>query len=136
MPDGDTVLNKRDTWSSNWPTIIDHMVDPGLLTKLSDGNGNSALHIVCKSRVTIECLERLLDNGLDPNLPNNDSETALHIATASMKLNVVKLLLDRGADIPARTTEGLTALNIAAKLKADHESKSELLNLLLPKSRS
>jgi len=42
-------------------------------------------------------------------------KTALHIAASVGKVESIELLLDAGADLEARTTEGLTALHVACQ---------------------
>lgn len=58
---------------------------------------------------------RALDAGADANVRKNhqDKPTALHVACAKGYLNIVTLLLLRGASIHARTTTRLTPLHLA-----------------------
>ena len=57
-------------------------------------------------------LRDLLAAGADPKAHNEREATALHWAIADAAK--VKLLLSKGADIEAKTVEGLTALYTAA----------------------
>lgn len=55
-------------------------------------------------------LVRRMDDGSDPNERfGADGETPLHVATRRRRVRAVEILLDRGAEIDARTTGGKTA---------------------------
>lgn len=88
--------------STSFNILIDHMVKEGQHKNL-DARGDSALHLVCQT--ADRCIRTLLDNGLGPNLRNTSVETPLHVATKSGRVNTVRILLDRGADVSARTEE-------------------------------
>jgi uncharacterized protein len=76
----------------------------------------------------------LLDRGIDPNGRNDDCWTALLIAVLNGNKSVVQALLDRGAEINAKTGEwgslggGCTALMLAIS-----EQHYELAKLLIEK---
>ncbi len=67
-------------------------------------------------RGRIQAVEPLLDAGLDPKIPDDDGETALHIAASKGHLPVVKLLLKGGASAAARNHSGRTPLDLALAL--------------------
>jgi ankyrin repeat protein len=50
----------------------------------------------------------LLENGAHVNVPGDENETALHDAVACNKLEIVRLLIAKGADVHARNSRGLT----------------------------
>jgi ankyrin repeat protein len=57
-----------------------------------------------------DVLRRMLDDGADPNGQGGPlSETPLHVATRRRRASAVGMLLDRGADVDARTAGGKTA---------------------------
>jgi ankyrin repeat protein len=61
-------------------------------------------------------LGALLDEGADPNARVGPlGETALHVATRRRRVEAVQILLDRGAEIEAKTTGGKTAFVHAAR---------------------
>jgi ankyrin repeat protein len=71
-------------------------------------------------------VERLLDAGVDPNTALPEGETSLMTAARTGGLEVVKLLLERGADVNAREQwKGQTALMWAAAQK--HGGVAEIL---------
>ncbi|KAK1434704.1 hypothetical protein QVD17_00453 [Tagetes erecta] len=51
-------------------------------------------------------LQKLLKNGLDPNEPDNNGRTALHIAASQGSMDCVLLLLDYGADPNCADSDG------------------------------
>lgn len=66
-----------------------------------------------------ECARALLDADADPNAVSRNQtyarlSTPLHSAAASGRVNVVRLLLDRGSAVDARQEGGFTALHAAA----------------------
>ncbi|KAI9763833.1 MAG: hypothetical protein M1840_009087 [Geoglossum simile] len=56
----------------------------------------------------------LLENGADPEVQNENGETAMHAAIWHRKLAVLRLLLEKGATAITRSHIGLTALHAAA----------------------
>ncbi len=82
----------------------------------------------------VDIVRLLLDNGADPNVINDTvafsikaetlkmrfpwkNVTALHLAAAANKANVVKLLIERGANRTIQDENGKTALDIALERK-------------------
>jgi arginine deiminase len=63
----------------------------------------------------IEKLEELLEQGLDLNLAGYDKRTPLHLACAEGKVEVVKWLVSKGAEISSRDRWGVTPLVEATK---------------------
>jgi hypothetical protein len=75
----------------------------------------------------IKQVEALIEKGADVNFQNEvwDFSTPLHLAVAKNSLNVIKLLLNRGADRNLRNSDDKTAADIAHEIK-----KQEILVLL------
>jgi ankyrin repeat domain-containing protein 49 len=87
-----------ENWSEN-----EIQRDPGKQLLLNAENDN------------LDSLEKLLD--AHPKLisyKDNDGYTALHRAAYSNNINIVKSLVERGADLEARTEMGWTPLHSAA----------------------
>ena len=61
----------------------------------------------------LEVVKRLMANGADLNLTNDDGETALHRASYEGELEVVKHLMANGADPNFRNNEGENTLRRA-----------------------
>jgi ankyrin repeat protein len=74
---------------------------------------------------TAECLKVLLDGGADPNTRDKRDGTALMRAIPNIEK--VRLLLDRGAEVDARSDLGVSALMVAAS----SPGASDIVKLLL-----
>ena len=72
-------------------------------------NGRTPLHLASH----IDIARLLLDSGADPNSRASDQSTPLHCASSCRWLEVVRLLLERGAAVDAVDDRGDTALQIA-----------------------
>jgi ankyrin repeat protein len=64
----------------------------------------------------------LLDNGADPNLQDNNGDTALHFAASTGKLEAIPILTGHGANGNLQNNEGQTPLDVAA-----NEQTAEIL---------
>ncbi|XP_066909731.1 putative ankyrin repeat protein RF_0381 [Halyomorpha halys] len=73
-------------------------------------DGLAPLHIATDPSV----VSKLLDLGADVNFTTDNGDTALHIASANNSLEVVKVLVKRGAGINIQDYDGVTALMFAA----------------------
>ena len=73
-----------------------------------------------------EIVADLLSSGVNPNLKDVHSMTALHHAARSDQSEIVSLLLKNGADVDSRDTDGRTALSSAAEL-----GNTKVLEILL-----
>jgi ankyrin repeat protein len=81
----------------------------------------------------LETVSTALSLGSDINGTNPAGETALHVAATQGYDAVVKLLVERGADLNARNAKGLTplgALEARAGARAGRKSTIELLRSL------
>lgn len=70
--------------------------------------------------------EKLLRAGADPNIQNDNGETALHIVSDESFTSIVELLLKSGADPNLRTIEGYTPL-----YRAVHWNNYDIVEMLL-----
>lgn len=82
------------------------------------------------SWASLETINLLLDRGAAVNKKGGGKRaTALHVAAASGRLDVVTLLLKRGADLKAENTDAETALDYARKMlmlnQLSHETTPE-----------
>src|SRR5262250_2369256 len=68
---------------------------------------------------TIEDVQRYLDEGGDPNSRTDSRQTLLHIATDNAQVEIVRLLVARGADVNAKGYHGCTPLHIAVDMDCD-----------------
>ena len=86
-----------------------------IITAVKDGNLTS--------------MQKLLSGGADPNARDEIGEPILLLGAYNGNTEVVKLLLEKGADVNVkRADDGTTALWIAS-----YEGKTEVVKLLLEK---
>ena len=68
----------------------------------------------------VDMVQRLLENGADPNICNNDRTTPLHEASSRGSLEAARLLLSYGAKVDVKDKKGNTPLQLA---KSDEMTK-------------
>lgn len=86
--------------------------------------GPALMPALAKRRIDLIIL--LVDAGANPNSSRN-SETALHIAARSGCFDCVKVLVEAGADVNAKTKDGKTPLHLA-KFKGQREVAEYLMS--------
>lgn len=99
---------------------------------------DSALILACRLGY-IQMIDALLEHGADINLTRNDGESALSVTTASGRVrnskltNILKLLLEKGADPNIKNSQGIPVIFSTIVPKAVHEAEGclEILELLL-----
>lgn len=110
--------------------LLNNMVDPNYTI-----NGNSALIVAIKSTRGEPFLKILLKRGVDPNSKFYKGQTPImttiyHCSGSQQeinsKLNMIKLLLDFGADVSAKNSQGQSVLDIAIAQKGN----PQILNLI------
>jgi len=75
---------------------------------------NIPLHIACKE-YNIEAVKSLLEYKADPNIQDNDGNTALHIVCEYNYIELIEILLKYKADPNIQNNDGYTPLHIASK---------------------
>jgi ankyrin repeat protein len=78
----------------------------------------------------VETVTAALSLGSDINGTNPAGETALHVAAAQGYDSVVKLLVERGADLNARTAKGQTPLGALVARAGGRGSRKSTIDLL------
>ena len=97
------------------------------LNAITRSGGRNAMHMVAHNMPVArpdekisECVELLLDAGLDPMSRDDFGQTPLHYAVRNGNDVALRLLLKAGADPNAKDSEyGSTPLHLAAALKAN-----------------
>ncbi len=88
--------------------------------------------ILMAARGEVEAVRRLLARGVAPDAENEVQHTALMSAARNGQLDVVRLLLDRGANAWHRNAEGFTPLHCAVGAPPyDGEKQAKIVSLLL-----
>lgn len=74
--------------------------------------------------------ERLLDAGADPNRAHPLFGTAVHVATGTGDVDLLRLLVDRGGDVHARSAQGQTPLGIIEAGRTTPQRMAEVEKLM------
>ncbi|KAF8265665.1 hypothetical protein EI94DRAFT_1735068 [Lactarius quietus] len=77
-------------------------------------------------RKVVDMVRRLLENGADPNIPDQDHSTALHQASSRGWLEAARVLLSYGAKVDEKDGEGRTPFQVA-----ESKGHDEMMKLLL-----
>jgi ankyrin repeat protein len=152
MDSGDTTLGAGTTAlmraaRAGDATVMKLLLEKGADTKLTTKEGNTALMFAAgvgyrdknttgSESDALEALKVSIAAGLDLKQANTRGETALHGAANRGADTIVQFLVERGADLNAKTKQGYTALDIAlgkaslAQLPVPKESTVALLRKL------
>jgi hypothetical protein len=74
----------------------------------------------------VEVVAKLLDSGIDPDINYERNWRPIHIAAALGDQHLIALLIERGANTLAATSDEQTVLHVAAINRAPEETLSEL----------
>lgn len=101
---------------------------PELDTTVETFEGETALHIACSiPNISLEIISVLLEANVDLiNFVNNEEVDLLQCAIVQKRLDIVKLLVGKGAPVNKQDLDGDTALHIAA-----NESQLDIIRYLL-----
>ncbi|KAF7891311.1 uncharacterized protein EAF02_001636 [Botrytis sinoallii] len=105
--------------------LVQLLIDSGIDINDQDVQGDTALHLELKRRPRFPIIRDLLRARASTSIKNNNGETALdtrsedvktvvHHAAAQNSRETLKLLLDRGASINTKNSDGYTPLYDAA----------------------
>ncbi|KAK1793105.1 hypothetical protein P4O66_011513 [Electrophorus voltai] len=113
------------------PLVVERLLEAGCDPTLVDNNGNTALHIACRTG-SLSCFSLLTQNCQEHlpavlHTPNYSGQKCLHLVSIHGYLSLVENLISLGADINAQEQcNGRTALHLAVDLQ-----NSELVRLLV-----
>ncbi len=103
---------------------VNSLLKDNAVAAANDDDGDNAL-MYAALYSTVECMEKLLQKGADPNAKNKLGETA--ILWCSHDIEKTNLLLKYKADVNSKTTDGNTAFLAACV----GNNQSEMIKLLL-----
>ena len=118
---------------SDFKALLQNMKETVLLTEepvsilMKNAVGEQPIHVFAVQG-DVDGVARCLEFGADINAPGEHGFTALHEAATQGHLNVVKFLLERGANPRALNAWGETAFEATSKLEDD--ALSDILKLL------
>ena len=106
--------------------VLQAIIDRGADVNATDKNNHTALMVACKKRCVVE-IYVLLKAGSDTNIADENGDTCLMCAVAGhYRKEMLKAIIDRGADVNARTKDNCTAL-----MKACDRKHEDAINILL-----
>lgn len=130
--EGDSALLRA---MENYNTLcFNYFVERGADLDLPNRNGSTPLHLASLLNEIVYC-EKLLSSGANIDVQNNLGMTALHFSVIrNINLDVLRFLIDRGADSSIKDNDGETFFDIVNKRHADklnEEQKAEMESLFL-----
>ena len=106
--------------------LVDRLLKAGANPNTAIATGETPI-MTCAGTGSVEAVQMLIARGADVNANEpSQHQTALMWAAAERHPEVVKLLIEHGAELQARTRKGFTALHFAAR-EGDLESARLLL---------
>lgn len=120
--------------------VIDFLVERGLDPTMIDDGGRTPLHhtfdaygeyatVSHDADTALARVQRLIYHGAEPGAQDEQGSTLLHIAAWHRHIDLVKLLLRKGADATARNCEGLMPIdNTRDEENVDKEIRDLLLS--------
>jgi hypothetical protein len=113
----------------NSPEVAQWMIDRGVDLNAQSCSGDVTPLRAAVSRGEVGITRRLLAFGADPNLGGREGPPPLAIAAKQASLPIVRLLLEKGAQVDVRTVgpgeRQWTALHFAASLRSEGSSTKE-----------
>ncbi len=118
------MASSTDDESEDSEKVLSTLLDTGAKPNAKDNSGKTSLHRAARRGNKKTSLLLINFNGTDINSVDGSKRTPLHYAAQEGKLDVVKLLCERGALTDLRDQNGHTPLDLAA----DHPAVFEFLS--------
>lgn len=123
---GQTLLELYVT--NNNIDLVKKLIENGADSSIKDRNGNNLLHIAAQNDAYNIISYLMSRNSMDLDARNENGQTLLELYVTNNKIDLVKELIENGADSSTSNSKGNNLLHIAARY-----GSSELINLLLKK---
>ena len=105
---------------------FNYLINKGLNPKTHNKKEETLYHAAIEKN-NMEIIKKIGDYNININTVNKDGMTALHIAAMKSKnSNMMKLLIELGADITSKTNFGETAFDLASENELLIKSKTKL----------
>ena len=111
--------------------VLKYLIDTGSdPVGLDDANGSTAIHVaVVQNPGGIQVIDFLLTQGADINSADAFNQTPLHYAVdAGRSPDFLEAMIERGADVSIKSTEGLSACDVASNAGLDSTTKEVVCN--------
>ncbi|MCT4635156.1 MAG: ankyrin repeat domain-containing protein [Rickettsiales bacterium] len=112
---------------------MEHALNRGADINSQNKFGNTVLHNAA-SKENLETIDFLLSCGADPNITNKRKETALHVALSTeminIKIPIINIMLEKGADLNAQDINGNSPMHFAAL------SSDDVIDIMLDGDRA
>ena len=110
--------------------LIELLIDAGVDINAKDNGGRTPLYYALEGSLLCNGpWDLLLDKGCDPNIADTEGRTPLHLACANEYIDIVKILIDFGADFKALDYRNRTPLCFLPGAKK-HEIRTYILSQL------
>jgi ankyrin repeat protein len=112
--------------------LLEKEADPNALARYLNENSTVQLFVSALNMAAEEgyigCVNSLLKHGAKINHQDSKSNTALHYTARTGKYEVVKVLVENGANISLKTRDNKTALDIAISANKKNQQLIDYLN--------
>ncbi|XP_044745339.1 ankyrin-1-like [Coccinella septempunctata] len=138
---GNTLLQIMLKWAHKDMGLISSLIYYGADPNLTDTEGNNCLHVLTSKNLDMDELDvrkatsEVLPKIIDVDVKNNLGETPLFLACEGNNEYLVRMLLDRDANILAECRDNLTPLDIAVREKSQG-ALQEMLWHIIDKEKS
>lgn len=108
---GDTALS----WAANFSSerVLSTLILAGAGLDIANAKGESPLFTACRRNKLLHA-QALMEAGADTDSPDHEGRRPLFLA-AETKSSLLSVLLDKGADVSARSLDGRTSLHQACQ---------------------
>ena len=93
---------------TNYSIVLPYLIDKGFSIETEDNNGLTALLIAC-SKGNIEIVRLLCKNGANLNKADRKSKPPLQYSAENRYLSIVKLLIQRHAELSRKFKKKMTS---------------------------